>query len=79
MNEAQAVEMPRGWAAAKIIDVVSPRTGKADPRAPPHAKFIGMETVKRFYQHYGQMKSVKGDDVRAAKQRRMLELAQAMS
>ena len=41
--------------------------------------FIGMETVKRFYQHYGQMKSVKGDDVRAAKQRRMLELAQAMS
>lgn len=38
--------MPRGWAAAKIIDVVSPRTGKADPRATPHAKFIGMEQVE---------------------------------
>jgi type I restriction enzyme S subunit len=39
-------DLPSGWAAATVGDVVSPRTGKADPQATPTAKFIGMEQVE---------------------------------
>lgn len=38
--------LPVGWTTASLVDIVSPRSGKANPQATPDAQFIGMEQVQ---------------------------------
>ena len=46
MSEGNGRELPMGWAATTLNEIVAPRTGKANPQATPTARFIGMEQVE---------------------------------